>query len=262
MSAETNAAGFPSALFDLSGRVALVTGAGQNVGAGIAVRLAQRGAAVAVNDYFPERAESTVRSITAAGGRAIAVPADVTDQDAVRGAVQRSVDELGSVDILVNNVGVPPNGIALGTFLDTTPADWDRYFQINLYGVMYGVHAVLPAMIERRWGRIVTIVSDAGRFGEPSMAAYGASKAGAAGFVRGISKEVGRHGVTSNAISLGGMSNPEYAEGAEARARRYPMKRLGTPDDVAAAVVWLASDDAGWITGQTISLNGGYISGP
>lgn len=249
-------------LFDLTGRVALVTGAGQGVGAGIARRLAEHGAAVAVNDLFADRADATVAGIERAGGSAATVVADVTDADAVADALHQIAEHFGSVDVLVNNAGVPPAGMRLQRFVDTAPPDWDQYLSVNLYGTMHCVHAVLPAMVTQGWGRLVTIVSDAGRFGEPMMAAYCAAKAGAAGFTRGIAREVARHGVTANAISLGSIEPPEPDPSVADRAARYPVKRLGRPDDIAAAVVWLASDDAAWVTGQTISINGGFNTAP
>jgi NAD(P)-dependent dehydrogenase (short-subunit alcohol dehydrogenase family) len=251
------------ALFDLSGRVAFVTGAGQGVGAGIARRLAERGAVVSVNDLDADRAGAVTESILAAGGRALAVAADVTDPDAVAESIRVVAAAEGTVDILVNNAGVPPAGMGMTAFVNTSPDDWDKFLRLNLYGVMYCTHAVIPMMIGRQWGRVINIGSDAGRFGDPFLAAYCAAKSGAAGFARSIAKEVGRHQITVNTVSLGSMVTPHFEDpDAERRAQRYPMKRLGRPDDVAAASVWLASEEAGWITGQTISLNGGYIGAP
>jgi 3-oxoacyl-[acyl-carrier protein] reductase len=248
-------------MFDLTGRVALITGAGQGVGAGIAVRLAEQGALVAVNDIASDRAARTVEAITLSGGKAISAVADVTDRGQIDTALGVVTAELGPVDILVMNAGIPPSGFKIAPFATSSPADWDPYIAINLFGVMHCVHSVIGPMIERGWGRVVAIVSDAGRFGEPGMAAYAASKAGATGFVRALSKEVGPSGVTCNCISLGsieaeGAVDPDAAR----RAARYPMRRLGRPDDIASAVVWLASEEAGWTTGQTISVNGGYLA--
>jgi len=246
-------------MFNLSGRVALVTGAGQGVGAGIACRLAERGAAVVVNDLSPERAGSTVRTIVDRGGTAIPGVADVTDRAQVDDLVNAVADHLGPVDVLVANAGVPASGFMMAPFISSDPKDWDRYISLNLFGVMHCVHAVLGPMVGRGWGRVIAIVSDAGRFGEPGVAAYAASKAGAAGFLRALSNEVGPSGVTCNCISLGSIEVEGEDEGqANKRASRYPMRRLGRPDDVASAVVWLASDEAEWTTGQTVSVNGGY----
>ena len=249
---------------DLSGRRALVTGAGQGVGAAVAALLAEAGATVAVNDLVADRAEQQTATLRDAGGDAVAAPFDVTDFD----HVIEAVGELGRIDILVNNAG---NAGADGwpgmvNFADTSPADWHKFINVNLFGVMNCVRAALPSMIEGGWGRIVTIISDASRVGEPKMAAYAAAKAGAAGLTRAVSKEVGRHGVTANNISLGTMRTPlseaswvdAGPDEVAARLRGYPIRRPGLPDDAAALVGYLVSPAASWITGQTIPLNGGY----
>jgi NAD(P)-dependent dehydrogenase (short-subunit alcohol dehydrogenase family) len=253
-----------SIALDLSGRRALVTGAGQGVGAGIAALLAEAGASVAVNDLVAERAEAQVAELRAAGGEAVSAPFDVTDFVRVCDAVAA----LGGVDIVVNNAGNAGGDTWPGmvNFVESDPADWDRFLRVNLYGVMNVTRATLPAMIERGWGRVVTIISDSARIGEPKMAAYAAAKAGAAGLMRAISKEVGRDGVTANCISLGTMRTPLTQaswEGldereAAARLRGYPVRRPGLPDDVAGLVGYLVGPGASWITGQTIPLNGGY----
>lgn len=248
---------------DLGGRRALVTGAGQGVGRGIAHGFAAAGAEVVVNDYYPERAAQVAAEIREAGGAALECPFDVTDYAAVTSAVEG----LGGVDILVNNAGNAGTGdwSGLAKFVDTEPADWEPFLRVNLYGVLYCTRAVLPGMIDRGWGRVITIISDAGRTGEANMAAYGAAKAGAAGLTRSLAIETGRHGITVNNISLGTMRTP-VSEGlwadpdnprARALLRRYVVRRPGLPQDVAALAVFLASPQASWITGQTYPLNGG-----
>lgn len=251
---------------DLKGRRALVTGAGQHVGRAIARALARAGAEVAVNDIVAERADAVVREIESSGGRAVAAVFDVTD----RPAVQRCIRALAP-DILVNNVGNtgagnPPGQVtlALSRFLDSEPSAWDPLFAVNLFGVMYCAHAALPGMVERGWGRIVTIISDAARVAERRMAAYAAAKAGAAGFSRALAAETGKSGVTVNCVSLG-MIESEHASPGDSEAYRrllstYLMPRFGRPDDPASLVVFLASDHASWITGQTYPVNGGYSS--
>ena len=177
---------------------------------------------------------------------------------------------LGPVTLLVNNAGNAGPEASMGRsppFWESAPEDWDRYFRTNLQGVMNCCHVALPGMIKRGTGRVVTIVSDAGRVGEVGLVAYSAAKAGAAGFVRAIAKEVGRYGITSNAIALSTlepqMDEPAKAEflasdQAKARLSRYVIRRFGKPDDVAHMALFLCSNAASWITGQTYPVNGGY----
>ena len=244
-------------MFDLSGKVALVTGAGQNVGAGIARALAARGAAVAVNDLHAERAERVAKEIEAAGGRAIAAPFDVTSPDVVQSAVASIASQLAPVDVLVNNAGVP-DGMGLTRFRDYDPARYAQMIDLNLYGVLHCTRAVVDGMCARRFGRIVTISSGAGQVGLPiGVSLYGAAKGGAIAFMRHLAIELAREGVTANTLALGLMSNAGDAAATRSIAATVPVGRLGTPDDVGAAVVYLASPEASWITGQTIGLNGG-----
>ena len=248
-------------MFDLSGRVALVTGAGQNVGAGIARALASRGAAVAVNDLHAQRAEAVAKEIEASGGRAVAAPFDVTSFEAVREGVGAAVVALGPVDVLVNNAGVP-DGMGLAPFREVDPATWSRQIDLNLYGVLHCTRAVVDGMCERGHGRIVTISSGAGQVGLPiGVSLYGAGKGGAIAFMRHLALELARTGVTANTLALGLMDNAGDAESTRGLAATIPVGRLGTPEDVGAAVVFLASAEAAWLTGQTIGLNGGSVTG-
>jgi NAD(P)-dependent dehydrogenase (short-subunit alcohol dehydrogenase family) len=248
----------------LNGRVALVTGAGRSVGLGIARELAIAGAAVAVNDLHPDRAREAAAEIAALGaGPAIASPFDVTDYDAVLAAVAAVGDQLGPVDILVNNAGIPENG-GSGRFAESKPESWMPYIQLNLLGSMYCIHAVLPGMIERGWGRVIQISSGASSVGLPiGVSVYGASKAGIEGLLRHVAVEVGRSGVTANTLALGLMENTAQMD--DNRLARMlagiPVGRLGRGDEVGTAAAWLASEQGAFVTGQVIHLNGGSTFG-
>jgi NAD(P)-dependent dehydrogenase (short-subunit alcohol dehydrogenase family) len=238
-------------------RVALVTGAGQGVGAGIAAALGAAGAAVAVNDLYADRAAAVATQISAAGGRAHPCEADVTDLAAVEVMVADIEEALGPVDVLVNNAGIPADGFVPRPFRAMPVADWDRFVRLNLYGVLHGVKATVDGMCDRGWGRIVTVSSEAGRMGLPSgISLYGASKAAAIGFSRHLALELLGTGVTANCVALGLMATgPD-----DARRPPRPTTRLGDPTDVAAAVCFLASDEAEWITGQVLGVNGGALT--
>ncbi len=256
---------------DLGGQIALVTGAGQGAGRAIALALARHNAGgVAVNDFVPERAQAVSKEIESLGVRAMPAPADVGDHSAVAHLMREIEGTLGEVTLLVNNAGNAGPEATMGLsppFWESEPKDWDRYFRTNLQGVMNCCHAALPNMVKRGRGRIVTIVSDAGRVGEAGLVAYSAAKAGAAGFVRAIAKETGRFGITSNAISLSTLepaldetARAQFLAGEQTKARlsRYVIRRFGRPDDVAYMALFLCSNAASWITGQTYPVNGGY----
>jgi 2-hydroxycyclohexanecarboxyl-CoA dehydrogenase len=248
---------------DLSGRRALVTGGGNGVGTGICAALVRAGAFVWVNDIFEDRAAAVAKDL---GGDAHARPmkADVTSPL----KITRMREATGPVDILVNNAGIPTSGFGeLKLFVDTSPDDWEDAMRLNLGAVLHVTHAYAGAMVEQGWGRIVTIVSDAGRKGERFQAIYGAAKAGAMGFIRGLAAEVGPYGVTANCVALGTMrtgaleealvKNPELET---KMARRYTIPRLGQPEDPAVLVALLCSEAGSWITGQTYPVDGGYSS--
>ena len=250
---------------DLTGHRALITGAGQGVGRGLAHAFAAAGAEVLVNDIRPERVDVVVGEVQAAGGQAYPAEFDVTDFAAVTAAISAH----SAVDILVNNAG---NAGLEGfggrrRFAESNPTDWEPYLRVNLYGVMYCTRAVLPSMVDKKWGRVVTIVSDAGRTGDANGAAYAAAKAGAAGLTRSIAIENGRYGITVNNIALGTMRTPlteslwsdqKDVSQASAILQNYPIRRPGHPEDATALAVLLASDHGAWITGQTIPVNGGF----
>lgn len=263
----------PSEIVDLKGRVALVTGAGQGVGRSIALKLAAHGAGgVVVNDYYAERAHAVAAEIEAAGGNALGVQGDVTDLDGMKSVVAIATERFGAVDVLVNNAGnygaAPAQDLAL-PFWQTDRTTWDRHLAVNLYGVINAVSAVTPGMIERKWGRIVTIMSEAGRVGESGLEIYSGAKAGAAGFTRAVARTLARNGIAANIVSIAATETPATqaeldAMTPETRKRwleKYVIRRFGKPDDVANMVVFLAADANSWITGQTYPVNGGFSFG-
>lgn len=267
----------------LSGRVAIVTGAGRHIGRQIALTLAQEGAKVAVDDYFADRAEAVAQEIRAAGGESIGIKADVVNMDEVNVMVKTVLDRFGRVDILVNNAGVPPPmpgedeaAVAAGVttfFAETDRGMWDSFINLNLYGVLNCSRATIQYMIEQKYGKIVSIISEAGRVGEPRMTAYSAAKAGVVGFTKSLAKEVARYCINVNCVAVGatpqeallrlmGVSSEQAQERVQAMMRVYPLSRglgrLGLPSDIANAVAFLASDAAAWCTGQVLSVSGGF----
>ncbi|MFN2537534.1 MAG: SDR family NAD(P)-dependent oxidoreductase [Mycobacteriales bacterium] len=248
-------------MFDLSGRVALVTGATRDSGAGIARALAAQGAAVAVNGRRVGPAEVVCDGIRAAGGTAAPVLFDVTDREAVAAGVDRAADALGGpIDILVHNAGIADD-MDIAPFLELDPARWRAPVEINLFGAMNCASAVLHGMCERCWGRFMQISSGSARVGSPvGLSLYGSAKSGVEGFIRHLSQEVGPFGVTANTLALGVQADAVGGPGVAEIIARIPTRRVGQPEDVGAAVVYLASDEASWMTGQTINLNGGSVT--
>jgi 3-oxoacyl-[acyl-carrier protein] reductase len=248
---------------DLSGRTALVTGGGNGVGRAICRAFVDAGASVWVNDIYEDRAAKVAADL---GGEPNARPVkcDVTSPP----KITRMREETGPVDILVNNVGIPTSGFGdLKLFVETSPEDWEDAMRLNLGAVLHVTHAYAGAMVENGWGRIVTIVSDAGRKGEKYQAIYGSAKAGAMGFMRGLAAEVGARGVTANCVSLGTMNSGPTGEAiavnpdlARKLSKPYTIPRLGNPEEPALLVAVLCSDAAAWITGQVYPVDGGYAS--
>ena len=244
-------------------RVALVTGGGSGIGRQICLVLASQGRRVAAADVNSSGAAETVAQIAAAGGVGIAVTIDVTSLDSVQAGHLQVVDELGPVGILINCAGWD----VLMPFLETDEAFWDRVIDINYKGVLRTVHTCLPAMIDRGWGRIVNISSDAARVGSSLEAVYSGAKGGVISFTKTIAREVARSGITANVVCPGPTDTPlldgivEASDNGEkvigAMARAVPMKRLGQPQEVASGVAYFASEEAGFITGQTLSVSGG-----
>lgn len=259
-----------SDVLDLRGRIALVTGGGQGVGRAIALKLAAHGAgAVIVNDFYQERADAVAAEIEAAGGAAMGLQGDVTDLDGMKALVAQVTEQFGSVDILVNNAGnygAAPSEDLAQPFWQADRRTWDRHLGVNLYGVINAVSAAVPGMIELKRGRIITIMSEAGRVGEPGLEIYSGAKAGAAGFMRAIARSLARHGIIANTVSIAATETPATqaeldAMSPEIKKRwldKYVIRRFGQPDDVANMVVFLAAEANSWITGQTYPVNGGY----
>ncbi len=247
-------------MFDLTGRTALVTGAGQGVGAGIARMLAARGAKVAVNDLRAVRAMATVQAIVAAGGQAMTAVFDVADHAAVQTNVARLEAVLGPFDILVNNAGIP-EGMGVKPFRETTPESWRPYVDVNLYGVLNCCHVVIGGMVARRFGRIITISSGAGIVGlSLGVSAYAAGKGGGISFMRHLALENAASGVTANTVALGLINNQQAPEVTAHLGKTVPVGRLGEPEDVGALCVYLASNESSWMTGQTLQINGGSVT--
>ena len=243
----------------LNGKVALVTGAARDVGREIALTLAAEGAAVAVN-YLSSasEAEAVVSDIAAKGGKAKAYKADVSDYEAVKAMVDAVVKDFGALNILVNNAGLAKRQ----RFTDTTPDDWKNQIDICLYGAIHCSHAAAPHLEACKNGRIVSVIGDSSRVGESGLAIVGAARAGVVALMKSLAREFGRSGTTANTVSLGLVETAHdrawVEENREKLTRLYPVRRLGMPDDIAPAVALLASPRAGWITGQTLSISGGF----
>lgn len=244
-------------------RVALVTGGARGIGEAICLGLAEDGLAVVVADLREEQAEETAAAIRAAGGEAAGVAVDVADSASVTAAVAAAQEAFGQVDVLVNCAGWDD----LLPFLKTDEAFWDKVIEINYKGPLRFAHALVPGMAERGWGRVVNIGSDAGRVGSSMEAVYSGAKGGIIAFGKTLAREVARKGVTVNTVCPGPTDTPmlrevvEAAPDGEAVIRAMTggvaMKRLGQPAEVAAAVRFFAREDAGFITGQTLSVSGG-----
>jgi len=247
----------------LDGKNVIVTGGGGAIGGAICRRFAGYGARVGVLDKNLDGAQRIVGEIRGSGGRAEAMAVDIADHAAVKKAVTAFETDVGPTDILINNAGWD----RFANFIDTTPELWDQLIAINLRGPLNMTHAVLRGMVDRGYGRVVNIASDAGRVGSSQEAVYSACKGGIIAFTKTVAREVARKGVTLNAVCPGPTDTPLLAAvaGADERGQRVraalinaiPMKRVGQPEDIPGAVCFLASDDASFITGQTISVSGG-----
>jgi 3-oxoacyl-[acyl-carrier protein] reductase len=245
-------------MFDLTGKVALVTGGSRGIGASISRQLAGQGAAVAINyNKSAAEAEALVREISAAGGRAIAVQGDVRLPEDTERIAQQAVDGLGRLDVLVNNAGFNRDTLILRMSLE----DWDEVMELNLRAVFLCTKAVLRQMMKQRWGRIINIGSVSGLAGNAGQANYAAAKSGLIGFTRAVAREMGSRSITSNLIAPGLVITeltkdirPEIVQGVK---QRLLIDRMGTPEDISAMVVYLASEESGYVTGQVFAVDGG-----
>lgn len=240
----------------MEGRNAVVTGGGSGIGRACATVLASHGAAVAVWDLNAVGAEETVAQIREAGGKAIAVAGDCAKAAPVAESAARTRAELGPVSILVNNAGITKPK----AFLELTEQDWDETVEIDLKGPYLVTKAIIPDMVEAGWGRIVNISSSSAQSGSPNMAHYVAAKGGVIGFTKALAMEFAEQGITANNVPPGFVDTPLMRSNINDPAQvaaRMPMKRSGQPEDIAHAVAYLASDEAGYVTGHTLSVNGG-----
>jgi NAD(P)-dependent dehydrogenase (short-subunit alcohol dehydrogenase family) len=244
----------------LKGKVALVTGGARDVGREISMTLAAEGAAVAINyNSSPKEAQAVVDEIKAAGGDGRAYQADISSYESVKSMVDGIVKDFGRIDILVNNAGL----VIYERFVDTTPEQWRKQIDVGLYGAIHTCHAVAPHMIKQNGGRIISLAGDSSRVGESGLAVAAAARAGAIALSKSLAKELGRANITVNAIALGlvetAHTDPEWlAANREKIVRQYPLRRIGKPNDIAPTVAFLASEGAGWVTGQVLSVNGGF----
>jgi len=248
-----------SVQIDLSSDVAVVTGGGSGIGAGIATLLAKAGAKVAILDMSAEAAKTVAEQINADGGTAIGVEANITDESGVEQALTSVREQLGPVSVLVNNAAT----WTIKKFSDTSAQETQRVVDVTLVGTINVMRAALPQLLETK-GRIVNVASDSARTGEHSMSVYAGAKAGVIAVTKSVAQEVGRKGVRANIVAPGTTQTPgssafiEQVGGPEKLAKAYPLGRLGQPEDIAGAVLFLASPLSSWITGQVLSVSGGY----
>jgi len=245
----------------LSGRVAFVTGASQGIGRACALKLATEGAVVAIAARNQEKLNELVNEITAGGGKAAAFALDVTDEEQIKTAIKAAIAQFGKVDILINNAGITRDQLVMRL----KRADWDAVLQTNLTSAYLCIQQVTSSMLKQRWGRIINIASVFGQMGQAGQANYSASKAGLIGLTMAVARELGSRNITCNAVAPGFIETPmtevlsdEFKQNA---AKQIPLGRVGSPADVANAVAFLASDEASYITGHVLSVNGGMLMG-
>jgi 3-oxoacyl-[acyl-carrier protein] reductase len=245
----------------LAQRVALVTGASQGIGRTCALRFASEGAAVALAARNQEKLNELVQEITAAGGKATSFALDVADEEQVKSGIKGAIAQFGKIDILVNNAGITRDQLVMRM----KRADWDAVLQTNLTSAYLCIQNVIPSMLKQRWGRIINVTSVFGQMGQAGQDNYAASKAGLIGLTMAIAREVGSRNLTCNAVAPGFIETAMTAvlsdELKQSAIKQIPLGRVGTPDDVASAAVFLASEEASYITGHVLNVNGGMLMG-
>jgi 3-oxoacyl-[acyl-carrier protein] reductase len=245
----------------LAGRVALVTGASQGIGRTCALKLAAAGASVAVAARSQEKLNELVNEITTTGGKAAAFALDVSDEDQIKSSIKAAIAQFGKIDILVNNAGITRDQLVMRM----KRTDWDAVLQTNLTSAYLCIQQVIGSMLKQRWGRIINITSVFGQMGQAGQANYAASKAGLIGLTMAIAREVGSRNITCNAVAPGFIETAMTAglgdEFKQAAVKQIPLGRVGSPADVASAVAFLASDEASYITGHVLNVNGGMLMG-
>jgi len=245
----------------LSGRVALVTGASQGIGRSCALKLAEAGATVAVAARSQEKLDELVQQITASGGKAAAFAIDVGEEEQVKAGFKTALGQLGKIDILVNNAGITRDQLVMRM----KRADWDSVLNTNLTSAYLCIQQVMSSMLKQRWGRIINITSIFGQMGQAGQANYAASKAGLIGLTMAIAREVGSRNITCNAVAPGFIETAMTAglgdELKQNALKMIPLARIGSAEDVAGAVAFLASAEAAYITGHVLNVNGGMLMG-
>jgi len=245
----------------LSGRVALVTGASQGIGQACALKLAESGATLALAARNQEKLNETVQQITSKGGQAAAFTLDVADEEQIKSGIKDVLSQFGKVDILVNNAGITRDQLVMRM----KRPDWDSVLNTNLTAAYLCIQQVIGSMLKQRWGRIINMTSVFGRMGQAGQANYAASKAGLIGLTMAIAREVGSRNITCNAVAPGfietAMTSGFSDEFKQNALKNIPLGRIGTPQDVANAVAFLASEDASYITGHVLDVNGGLRMG-
>jgi 3-oxoacyl-[acyl-carrier protein] reductase len=245
----------------LSERVALVTGASQGIGRACALKLAASGATVAVAARSQEKLAELVKEIEGSGGKAFAFPLDVADEEQVKSTFKSAIAQLGKIDILVNNAGITRDQLVMRM----KRADWDSVLNTNLTSAYLCTQQAIGSMLKQRWGRIINVTSVFGQMGQAGQANYAASKAGLIGLTMAIAREVGSRNITCNAVAPGfietAMTSGFSEDFKQNALKAIPLGRVGTPEDVANAVAFLASDEASYITGHVLSINGGMLMG-